>query len=196
MVTVLPQDGESAPSSLPPPKLVPQAPSAKVVAPKAQPQAAPRGPTSQPPSAGLQGGEMPLLLDVTPHPLAVETAGGFCEQIIERNAPIPTEQTRLFSTSQDNQIVVAMRVCQGEERRTDANQVLGTLELLGLRQAPRGEVSIGVTFVIDQDGTLNCRAQDRTTGRVQEIKVNLVGALSEGDILRMQSRQNALYSGR
>jgi molecular chaperone DnaK len=131
----------------------------------------------------------PLLLDVTPHTLCVETVGGFCEQIIERNAPIPTEQTRVFSTSRDNQVTVSVRVCQGESRRTDENQVLGQIDLLGLRQARRGEVSIAVTFVIDADGTLNVRAVDEATGYGQEIEVNLVGAIAAQDIERMQARQ-------
>jgi molecular chaperone DnaK len=131
----------------------------------------------------------PLLLDVTPHTLSVETVGGFCEQIIERNAPIPTEQTRVFSTSRDNQVTVSVRVCQGESRRTDENQVLGQIDLLGLRQARLGEVSIAVTFVIDADGTLNVRAVDEATGYGQEIEVNLVGAIAAQDIERMQARQ-------
>ncbi len=138
-----------------------------------------------------------LLLDVTPHTLSVETAGGFCEQVIERNAPIPTEQTRIFSTSQDNQVVVSMRVCQGEARRTDENQVLGQIELMGLRTGRRGEISIAVTFIIDADGTLLVKAQDRTTGQAQAIRVSLVGAIEPGDIERMRSRQgNSIRAGK
>jgi molecular chaperone DnaK len=133
----------------------------------------------------------PLLLDVTTHTLAVETAGGFCEPIIERNAPIPTEQTRVFSTSQDDQSTVNVRVCQGESRRTDENQVLGQLALLGLRKARRGEVSIAVTFMIDADGTLNVKAIDRSTGQGQAIRVDLVGAIEDHDLERMRSRQPA-----
>jgi molecular chaperone DnaK len=136
----------------------------------------------------------PLLLDVTPHTLCVETVGGFCEQIIERNAPIPTEQTRVFSTSRDNQATVSVRVCQGESRRTDENQVLGQIDLLGLRQARRGEVSIAVTFVIDADGTLNVRAIDEGTGRGQEIQVNLVGAIGGPELERMRARQRSIAS--
>jgi molecular chaperone DnaK len=133
----------------------------------------------------------PLLLDVTTHTLAVETAGGFCEPIIERNAPIPTEQTRVFSTSQDDQATVNVRVCQGESRRTDENQVLGQIALLGLRKARRGEVSIAVTFMIDADGTLNVKAIDRSTGEGQAIRVDLVGAIEDHDLERMRSRQPA-----
>lgn len=133
----------------------------------------------------------PLLLDVTTHTLAVETAGGFCEPIIERNAPIPTEQTRVFSTSQDDQSTVNVRVCQGESRRTDENQVLGQIALLGLPKARRGEVSIAVTFMIDADGTLNVKAIDRSTGKGQAIRVDLVGAIGDQDLERMRSRQPA-----
>jgi molecular chaperone DnaK len=130
----------------------------------------------------------PLLLDVTPHSLGIETAGGYCEQVIGRNAPIPTEQTRIFSTSQDNQMMVSVRVCQGEARRTDENQVLGAVELLGLRQGPRGEVKIGVTFMLDANGTLSVKAEDTTTGRTQQIRINLVGALSDSEVQRLRQR--------
>jgi molecular chaperone DnaK len=133
----------------------------------------------------------PLLLDVTTHTLAVETTGGFCEPIVERNAPIPTEQTRVFSTSQDDQVTVNVRVCQGESRRTDENQVLGQIALLGLRRGRRGEVSIAVTFMIDADGTLNVKAIDRTTGQGQAIRVDLVGAIGDHDLERMRKRQPA-----
>jgi molecular chaperone DnaK len=132
------------------------------------------------------------LLDVTPHTLSVETVGGFCEQIIGRNAPIPTEQTRVFSTSRDNQVTVSVRVCQGESRRIDDNQVLGQIDLLGLRQARRGEVSIAVTFVLDVDGTLNVRAIDEATGYGQELEVNLTGAIDTHELERMRVRQRAM----
>ena len=145
-----------------------------------------------PPSMPVAPVRPPLLLDVTPRALAVETAGGFCEQIVQRNSPIPTEQSRVFSTSQDRQVQVSMRVCQGEARRTDDNEVLGALELLGLREAPRGHVRIGVTFVIDADGMLRARAQDRTTGKSQEIRINLVGALEDDEIESMRQRQEAM----
>jgi molecular chaperone DnaK len=135
---------------------------------------------------------MPLLLDVTPLTLGVETAGGFCEPIIERNAPIPTEQTRKFSTSQDNQNSVRMRICQGEERRADNNQLLGTIELTDLRPAARGSVKIEVTFVIDADGTLSVRARDEATRKAQRIRIDLVGGLREEDVTRMYKRQKAL----
>jgi molecular chaperone DnaK len=129
----------------------------------------------------------PLLLDVTPHTLNVETVDGFCEALIERNAPIPTEQTRIFTTSQDQQAMVSVRVSQGESRRTEDNYVLGQIDLLGLRRAPRGEVQIAVTFVIDADGTLSARALDQATGRSQELRVRLTGAIEPAELERMRA---------
>jgi molecular chaperone DnaK len=129
----------------------------------------------------------PLLLDVTPHTLNVETVDGFCEPLIERNAPIPTEQTRIFTTSQDQQGLVSVRVSQGESRRTEDNHVLGQIDLLGLRKAPRGEVQIAVTFVIDADGTLSARALDQVTGRSQELRVRLTGAIEPAELERMRA---------
>ena len=129
----------------------------------------------------------PLLLDVTPHTLNVETVDGFCEPLIERNAPIPTEQTRIFTTSQDQQGMVSVRVSQGESRRTEDNHVLGQIDLLGLRKAPRGEVQIAVTFVIDADGTLSARALDQATGRSQELRVRLTGAIEPAELDRMRA---------
>lgn len=134
-------------------------------------------------------GSPPLLLDVTPHTLAVETAGGYCEELVPRSAPIPTEQSRVFSTSQDDQVVVRMRVCQGEARRTDDNEVLGELELVDLPKGHRGRVQIEVTFVLDADGMLQARARDRESGQVQEVRVNLVGALSESEVAHFRRRQ-------
>lgn len=129
----------------------------------------------------------PLLLDVTPHTLNVETVDGFCEPLIERNAPIPTEQTRIFTTSQDQQKMVSVRVSQGESRRTEENHVLGQIDLGPLRKAPRGEVQIAVTFVIDADGTLSARALDQATDRSQELRVRLTGAIEPAELERMRA---------
>jgi molecular chaperone DnaK len=129
----------------------------------------------------------PLLLDVTPHTLNVETVDGFCEPLIERNAPIPTEQTRIFTTSQDQQSMVSVRVSQGESRRTAENHVLGQIELAPLRKAARGDVQIAVTFVIDADGTLSARALDQVTGRSQELRVRLTGAIEPAELERMRA---------
>jgi molecular chaperone DnaK len=132
---------------------------------------------------------VPLLLDVTPSALAIETAGGFCEQVIEQNAPVPTEQARRFSTSMDGQSEVRVRVCQGQERRVQDNQELGHIELRNLRPAPRGHVKIDVTFMLDEGGMLDVRAEDRATGKAQEIRIDLVGALTDEEVERMKRRQ-------
>lgn len=93
------------------------------------------------PSAPVGGIAVPLLLDVTPLSLGVETAGGLCETVIRRNATIPVEQTRIFATTNDDQTTVVIRIAQGESQKFSENQGLGELELTGLRAAPRGEVS-------------------------------------------------------
>ena len=134
----------------------------------------------------------PLLLDVTPQTLGVETVGGYCEPIIKRNAAIPVEQTKIFTTAQDHQEVVRVRICQGESRRLVDNQGLGEIVLTGLRIAPRGGVQIGVTFMISSDGTLGVRARDLVTGQEQTIRINLVGGTSDTEIERMRARQAAL----
>ena len=131
----------------------------------------------------------PLLLDVTPHTLGIETVGGYCEGVIERNAAIPVEQTRIFSTGQDDQDSVSVRIFQGESRRLDENQPLGQVELTGLRQAARGEVQIEVTFLMDADGTLGVRARDQETGREQTVRISLVGGIGDDEIQRMRERQ-------
>ncbi len=137
---------------------------------------------------------MPLLLDVTPHSLGIETVGGFCESVIKRNAAIPVEQTRIFSTAQDNQRIVRVRIFQGESRRLDDNQGLGEIELAGLRAAPRGKVQIGVTFEISADGTLGVRAKDLETGREQSVRIKLVGGMAEDEVQAMVDRQAQMLS--
>jgi molecular chaperone DnaK len=132
-------------------------------------------------------GPTPLLLEVTPCSLNVETVEGFCEPVIGRNAPIPAEQTRIFTTSRDQQTTVSVRVSQGEGRRTQDNLVLGHVELLDLPKAPRGGVQIAVTFVIDVDGTLSARAIDLATGRSQELRVRLTGAIDPAELARMRA---------
>lgn len=166
--------------ALPPPDIAP--PDAQHV---------PQGP---PPMAG-PAAVAPLLLDVTPLSLGVETVSGFCEHIIKRNAAIPVEQTRIFSTAQDLQDVVRVQICQGESRRIEENQVLGELELAGLPRAARGAVKIGVTFMIDASGVLGVRAQDLATGREQTIRINLIGGVDEEEIARMQERHAHMMGG-
>ncbi|MEM9193467.1 MAG: Hsp70 family protein, partial [Myxococcota bacterium] len=140
--------------------------------------------------------DAPLLLDVTPHSLGVETVGGFCEHVIVRNAAIPVEHTRIFSTAQDNQESVRVRICQGESRVLHDNQGLGEVELRGLRRGRRGEIKIGVTFELSADGTLGVRAEDLGTGVEQTIRIRLVGGVSEGEIEAMKARQAALLGAR
>jgi len=121
----------------------------------------------------------PLLLDVTPFSLGVETAGGQCEAVIRRNATIPVEQTRIFATTNDGQVSVVIRIAQGESRRFADNQGLGELELANLRPAPRGEVQVAVTFELEADGTLRVRAKDVETGRETQTRVTLLTIPSE-----------------
>ena len=134
----------------------------------------------------------PLLLDVTPQTLGVETVGGYCEPVIKRNAAIPVEQTRIFSTASDGQQTVQVRIVQGESRLRDENQSLGEIHLEGLRQGHRGTVKIGVTFVMDANGTLGVRARDLETGREQNVRIQLVGGISDDEVRRMQERQQRM----
>src|SRR5690606_36294999 len=124
------------------------------------------------------------------------TAGGYCEPIIARNAPIPAEETRIFTTGQDDQDTVVVRIAQGESRRMSENQPLGEIELSGLRKAARGEVKIAVTFVIDADGTLGVEAKDVDSGRLERAKVSLLGGLDEEEIRAMAERQAQLLEPR
>ena len=133
----------------------------------------------------------PLLLDVTPFSLGVETAGGLCEAVIRRNATIPVEQTRNFATTHDQQDSVVIRIAQGESRRFVDNQALGELELAGLRPAPRGEVVVAVTFELEADGTLRARARDVETGREQMVHVNLLTIPSESAQVDMAARSRS-----
>jgi molecular chaperone DnaK len=141
-------------------------------------------------SMPAQGGiAVPLLLDVTPLSLGVETAGGQCEAVIRRNATIPVEQTRVFSTTNDDQTTVVIRISQGESRKFVENQGLGELELSGLRPALRGEVSVSVTFELGADGTLTVRAKDVETGREQATRVSLLTIPTETAQAEMAARQ-------
>ncbi len=137
----------------------------------------------------LPAGPAPLLLDVTPLSLGIETVGGYCEHVIARNAAIPVEQTRVFSTGQDGQTEVSVRICQGESRKLADNQELGEIALSGLRAATRGLVQIEVTFVLDADGTLGVRARDVETGQEQAVRIRLVGGLDEAAIAAATARQ-------
>jgi molecular chaperone DnaK len=134
----------------------------------------------------------PLLIDVTPLSLSVETAGGFCDVLIDANMPIPCDRTRSFGTAKDGQTSVHLRVAQGEGRRFADNTLLGELELSGLRPAPRGAVEIAVTFEIDADGLLNVRARDVRTGNQTVARIQLVGAqVDAAELEAMRARQAA-----
>jgi molecular chaperone DnaK len=125
----------------------------------------------------------PVLVDVTPRALVVETAGGYCDTIIPRNAKIPCERTRKFSTGRDMQTIVHVRVAQGEHPHFMENMYLGEVELSGIRPAPRGEVTVAVTFELDADGTLRVRATDVTTGREATASLQLIGIGDEQSII-------------
>jgi molecular chaperone DnaK len=135
--------------------------------------------------------QTPLLLDVTPLSLGVETVDGYCEHIIRRNSAIPAGQTKMFTTARDGQESVVVRICQGEDRRIAGNQLLGEVVLDGLRPAARGKVQIAVRFMIDADGTLQVRAQDVGTGQQQQIAIKLIGELPEEQIERLRERHQA-----
>ena len=147
------------------------------------------------PAAPAAPAAPPLLLDVTPLSLGVETVSGYCEPIIKRNSAIPTEQTQIFSTGRDDQTEVVIRICQGEGRRLEENQLLGEVVLSGLEPAARGAVPIEVTFMLDADGTLGVRAIDKNTGQRQEIRVSLIGGVEDESIDEMQARLEQMYRG-
>ncbi len=132
-----------------------------------------------------------VLLDVAPRSLGVATVGGNVDFIIERNSVIPIEQTRLFTTTVDGQRVVRIQVCQGESPSFDENVKLGELVLSGLRDAPRGEVTVAVTFEINTDGLLEVRAMDQDTGREQVATMQVLGGLSQPEVDEILARSKA-----
>jgi molecular chaperone DnaK len=137
----------------------------------------------------------PILVDVTPLTLSVETVGGYCDPIVTRNTPVPCERAREFVTAADNQTQVRVRIGQGESTRFAANTLLGELELSGLRPALRGTVQITVTFALDTNGMLNVSARDAHTGRATSVEVRLVGlpdAQQMADIIARQASQRTL----
>ena len=131
---------------------------------------------------------------MTPLSLGIETVDGYCEHVIARNATVPTEQVRMFTTARDNQRLVHVRICQGESRRLRRNQELGVVALHDLRPARRGQVQIAVTFAIDADGTLDVSAKDTGTGKEQHVTVDLIGQLNDEQIASRKARQSA-FSG-
>jgi molecular chaperone DnaK len=134
----------------------------------------------------------PVVLDVTPRGLGVGTVAGYCEELIRRNARVPTEIRKLFTTSRDGQESVRIIVCQGESRRLDSNVVLGDLMLQGITPRPRGEVTIEVTFMLDASGILQVRARDAQTGREQRASLDLVGAMPQQDVAASRERVQQL----
>jgi molecular chaperone DnaK len=137
--------------------------------------------------AGVLQGDVKdvLLLDVTPLSLGIETLGGVFTRIIDRNTTIPTKKSQVFSTAEDNQNAVTIRVFQGEREMAADNKMLGQFDLMGIPPAPRGMPQIEVTFDIDANGIVNVSAKDKATGKEQQIRIQASGGLSEGDIEKM-----------
>jgi molecular chaperone DnaK len=132
----------------------------------------------------------PLLIDVTPLSLRIETVGGFSDVLISANSAVPCEKARTFLTASDNQTTVQIRVAQGESARFSENTRLGELELSGLKPAPRGEVKVLVTFELDADGILNVRAKDPSTNRETKATMRLLGASTDANEMEgMMARQ-------
>ena len=137
--------------------------------------------------AGVLQGDVKavLLLDVTPLSLGIETLGGVSTKLIDKNTTIPTKKSQVFSTAEDNQPAVSIRVLQGEREMASDNKILGNFELVGIAPAPRGVPQIEVTFDIDANGIVNVSAKDKGTGKEQKIQIQASGGLSDEEIEKM-----------
>ncbi len=137
--------------------------------------------------AGVLQGDVKdvLLLDVTPLSLGIETLGGVFTRLIDRNTTIPTKKSQVFSTAEDNQGAVTIRVFQGEREMAQDNKLLGSFDLVGIPPAPRGMPQIEVTFDIDANGIVNVTAKDKATNKEQQIRIQASGGLSDADIDKM-----------
>jgi molecular chaperone DnaK len=136
---------------------------------------------------GILGGDVKdvLLLDVTPLSLGIETLGGICTKLIERNTTIPTRKSQIFSTAADSQTAVSIHVLQGEREMASQNRTLGTFDLVGIPAAPRGVPQIEVAFDIDANGIVHVSAKDLGTGKEQKIRIESSSGLSENEIEKM-----------
>ena len=143
--------------------------------------------------AGILQGDVKdvLLLDVTPLSLGIETLGGVFTKLIDKNTTIPTKKSQVFSTADDNQTAVTIRVCQGEREMAADNKLLGNFDLVGIPPARRGVPQIEVTFDIDANGIVNVSAKDKGTGKEQQIKIQASGGLSEEEIDKMVKEAEA-----
>jgi molecular chaperone DnaK len=143
--------------------------------------------------AGVLQGDVKdvLLLDVTPLSLGIETLGGVSTKLIEKNTTIPTKKSQVFSTAEDSQPAVSIRVLQGEREMAADNKLLGNFELVGIAPAPRGVPQIEVTFDIDANGIVNVSAKDKGTGKEQKIQIQASGGLSDEEIEKMVKEAEA-----
>ncbi|MDC0903289.1 molecular chaperone DnaK [Pelagibacteraceae bacterium] len=143
--------------------------------------------------AGVLQGDVKdvLLLDVTPLSLGIETLGGVSTKLIDKNTTIPTKKSQVFSTAEDNQPAVSIRVLQGEREMASDNKILGNFELVGIPSAPRGTPQIEVTFDIDANGIVNVSAKDKGTGKEQKIQIQASGGLSDEEIQKMVKEAEA-----